>query len=196
MGTDGIVLIFLWPMLFCLVALTASYFLIDKSDATPKKFKSIGLRRTALGLSGAMFAIVFYSAIEAISIGLKEVEAGHITYLGLLKSFPGYCLYTFSLFGPFLMVGAVIFVIPMLLVLARLRFASLAGTLFLSILSGVIYSAYIALNPYNIWCKENTVECVSSSFWSGFIACFFVAMGFSLAARFPIWRSPENYKED
>lgn len=189
MASDGVVLMFWGPMLVCLVALTITYFLIDKVSAAPKCFSYLGGRRILLGLSGAMFSVLLYCFFAAALIGLAKVELGHINYLNLLKSFVGYWLYMFSFIGTFMMLGVVIIGLPLLQILAKLRFASHAGMIGLSIIISALCSLYIAFNPYNNWCKANTVECVSSNFWSVFVACFVVGVGFSLAARLPVWRN-------
>ncbi|RYV01980.1 hypothetical protein SOPP22_10395 [Shewanella sp. OPT22] len=192
MTSDGVVLMFWVPMLLCLVALSVSYFMIDKVSATPKNFDVIGGRRIILGLSGAMFAILTYCCGTALMIGLGKVDQGHIDYLTLLKSFLGYCLYMFSFIGPFMMLGVLFIGLPLMMMLAKLRFASHTGALFLSSSISAFYSIYVAYNPYNNWCKANTLECVNSNFWSVFVACFVIAIGFSLAARFPAWRNSET----
>jgi hypothetical protein len=192
MASDGVVLMFWIPMLLCLVALLVSYFRIDKDSAAPKNFDVIGGRRIILGLSGAMFAILLYCCVTALMIGLDKVEQGHIDYSTLLKSFLGYWLYMFSFIGPFMMLGVVFIGLPLIMVFAKLRFASHAGSLIISLSIGIFYSTYVAYNPYNNWCKANTLECVNSNFWSVFISCVVIAIGFSLAARFPVWRNSET----
>ncbi len=192
MASDGVVLMFWVPMLFCLVTLLILYFRIDKASAAPKNFDVIGGRRMILGLSGAMFAILLYCFVTALMIGLSKVEQGHIDYATLLKSFLGYWLYMFSFIGPFMMLGVIILGLPIIIVLSKLRLASHAGALILSVLIGAIYSIYVIYNPYNNWCKANTLECANSNFWSVFVACFVISLGFSLAARFPVWRNSET----
>lgn len=189
MASDCVVLMFWVPMLVCLVTLTIIYFRIDKVKATPKKFAWLGGRRILLGLSGAMFSVLLYCFVTAFLVGLDKVEQGHINYSTLLKSFLGYWLYMFSFIGTFMMFCVVIIGIPLLMILSKLRFASYAGVVGLSFTIGVIYSLYVAFNPYNNWCKANTLECANSSFWSVFVACFVIGIGFSLAARLPVWRN-------
>lgn len=189
MASDGIVLMFWLPMLLCLVGLSVSYFKIDKVSAAPKKFDVIGGRRIIMGLSGAMLAILLYCCGTALMIGLGKVEQGHIDYAMFLELFFGYCFYMFSFIGPFMMLGVVFIGIPLIMGLAELRFASHTGTLIISTLISASYSTYVAYNPYNNWCKSNTLECVNSNFWTVFLACFITGIGFSLAARFPVWRN-------
>jgi hypothetical protein len=192
MASDGVVLMFWVPMLLCLVALIISYFRIDKASATPKNFDVIGGRRIILGLSGAMFSILLYCCVTALLIGFDKVDKGHIDFVTLLKSFLGYWLYMFSFIGPFMMLGVAIIGLPLMMVLSKLRFASHLGAVIISLFIAAIYSIYVVYNPYNNWCEANTLECANSNFWSVFIACFVIAIGFSLAARLPVWRNSET----
>jgi hypothetical protein len=192
MASDGIVLIFWGPMLVCLISLLASYFLIDKESAAPKQFTDIGWRRIILGLSGSMIGTVIYCCFTALLIGLDKVEQGHITYQDLLNLLARYCFYMFWFIGPIIMFGVSFIGTPVALLLTRLNFASHTGVLFASLIISATFAVYVLISPVNSWCESNPIRCATNNFSSVFAASATVALGFSLAARFPAWRNTDG----
>ncbi|PZQ21824.1 MAG: hypothetical protein DI562_20240 [Stenotrophomonas acidaminiphila] len=189
MATDFAFAAFLWPVLLCIGFLLVLAVFVKPAPPPGDALLGLGRVRLARGYLGAVLATLICTAVSATRLGFDKVALGHISSTELQQLLPGYILYFFVLTTPFVLGLLTIMGLPALAALRKFNAMTVAWASIVALLFSIALGALTILKPYNQWCATHLAACGVESSFSTALLALPVAIGFTLAARIPLWRN-------
>ncbi len=188
MATDFAVNAYFWPVVVGLVLLLVVG-VAGRQARAGGRGPATDRGRLALGYLGGVAAIALYAALETYRAGLEKVERGEVTPDVFRESLPGWIFFVSLVLIPIAIFFMTVFGLPLLVLLSRRGWGSLAGVMALAAAFTLAFAGYFYLFPYNPWCGAHADLCMARTVVDVGTPAVLVALGFALGARLPLLKA-------
>ena len=187
MGSEAAIPLF-GPLIIIGVATLLCLALFGRRVPPESALLGLGRRRLAMGYLGALAVLAVSNYIDTVDLSHTKVTRGDVTDAEAAQYFWGWYVFGLCLVTPFVIFFLTVLGLPLLALLRRLRFASVAGGVAASLLVALCLSLFVTVLD-NQWCHSHLWKCSVANFTDTAILAGALALGFVLAARLPWWRS-------
>ena len=194
MGADFFVSLLFYPTLGIILLLIYIRLRAYKRWVNKRIF-DIKLGALLSGILGLLAGLYAFAAAMSYTEAVDRIaEYENLREQGVLSLAWGWSIYIFVLYAPFVLVGCILLLLPILFILSKLRLVSAVGISLVALIFVGLSTGFTYMNPYNDWCEANLLNCTQQSLIGTLTFVLPVSIGFILGARLPILFSERQTK--